>query len=229
MKAGIFGDFLNLFFPTLCEACKSVLVKQERHICTSCLYNLPKTHFHLDHNNSMAKLFWGRVSIDAAAAMYYFESGSKCRKILHQIKYRGKKELAMFLGIIYGRELFLCGRFTGIDMIIPVPLHPERLKKRGFNQSEWFGRGLARSLNKEVCSDVLVRCSGTETQTSKSRTERWDNVEKSFSLQNPEKIENKHLLLVDDVVTTGATLESCASALIKPPGITISILTIAFA
>ncbi len=229
MSAGIFQDFFNLLYPQLCAACRSVLVKQEKHICTRCIYNLPKTNFHLDQDNSMARLFWGRVKVEAAAACYYFESGSKCRKIIHQIKYRGKKELALFIGTIYGKELSLCGRFSGTDMIIPVPLHQERLKKRGFNQSEWFARGLACSLHKQVCNDILIRSAGAETQTNKSRIERWENVESSFSVQYPEKIENKHILLVDDVVTPGATLESCASLLMDTNGVSLSILTIAYA
>lgn len=177
----------------------------------------------------MAQLFWGRVRIEAAAACYYFERGSKCRKILHQIKYRGKKELALFLGTLYGKELSISGCFTDTDLLIPVPLHPYREKQRGFNQSEWFARGLAKSLGKKVVKDVLVRFAGTETQTNKSRIGRWENVENSFKLYLDDKIINKHILLVDDVVTTGATLESCASLLMTRPGVRISILTIAYA
>ncbi len=226
---GIQTDVFNLFYPLLCPACNSLLLKQETHICTDCLYKLPKTNFHLDANNSMAQLFWGRTRIKAAAACYYFERGSKCRKILHQIKYRGKKELALFLGILYGKELSGSGCFTEPHMLIPVPLHPSREKLRGFNQSEWFARGLAESLGKKVVTDVLVRVKGIETQTHKSRMERWENVENSFRINLEEKITQKHILLVDDVVTTGATLESCASLLMKTPGVDVSILTIAFA
>lgn len=227
--SGIHNDFFNLIYPLLCPACRSVLLKQETHICTDCLYKLPRTNFHLDINNSMAQLFWGRVRIEAAAACYYFERGSKCRKILHQIKYRGKKELALFLGTLYGKELSISGCFTDTDLLIPVPLHPYREKQRGFNQSEWFARGLAKSLGKKVVKDVLVRFAGTETQTNKSRIGRWENVENSFKLYLDDKIISKHILLVDDVVTTGATLESCASLLMTSPGVRISILTIAYA
>ena len=229
MVGGIVQDFFNLLYPPLCAACRSVLVKQEKHICTSCLYNLPKTNFHLDMDNSMARLFWGRIRIEAAAACYYFERGSKCRKIIHQIKYRGRKELALLIGTIYGKELSLCERFTSADMIIPVPLHPDRLRKRGFNQSEWFACGLACSFDKQVFKDILIRSENIETQTNKSRIERWENVENSFSVCYPERIENKHILLVDDVVTTGATLECCASLLMDTNGVSLSILTIAYA
>ncbi len=223
------GDFISLFFPSLCTACKSALVKQERLICINCLYNLPKTNFHLDENNTMARLFWGRVKIESAAAFYYFEKGSKCKKILHQVKYKGEKELALLIGKIYGRELFISGHFSDPEILIPVPLHYSREKTRGFNQSEWFARGLAHSLGKKVFNDTLIRFVDTKTQTNKSRTERWENVENSFMVQSPEKIINKHILLVDDVVTTGATLESCALSLIQYKKVRISILTMAYA
>ena len=133
------------------------------------------------------------------------------------------------MGRIYGRELSLSGRFTGGDMIIPVPLHPSREKQRGFNQSEWFARGLGESLGKTIANDILIRCAETETQTSKTRTERWENIENSFLVKYPEKIENKHILLVDDVVTTGATLESCAQTLKEAREVIISVLTLAYA
>lgn len=229
MFADIHKDLINLFYPRICAACRSVLVKHENYICIGCLYNLPKTNFHLDRDNSMAELFWGRVNIESAAAYYYFERGSKCRKILHQIKYRGNKELAYFLGSLYGNELYRAGSLSVPELIIPVPLHPKRLKKRGFNQSEWFARGVATGLKKPVRTDIIQRIAGIETQTRKSRTERWENVENSFSVVNPSEIENKHLMLVDDVVTTGATLESCASVLLEKGGMSISILTLAFA
>ena len=223
------GDFFNLFYPPECAACRSVLLKQESHICTSCLYNMPRTNFHLDHDNFMAQIFWGRVEIEKAAALYYFEKGGKCRKVLHQIKYRGNRELAFYLGTIYGSELSRAGMFKDTDTIIPVPLHLSREKKRGFNQSEWFARGLAEILCIPVLDQVLLRTVGTETQTRKSRIERWDNVSESFRVRYGNMIENKHILLVDDVITTGATLESCATVLLEIPGVKVSILTLAYA
>jgi ComF family protein len=222
-------DFFNLFYPPDCAACNTLLLKQESHICTSCLYNMPRTNFHLDPENPMAQLFWGRVKIENAAALYYFEKGNKCRKILHQIKYRGNNKLASYLGAIYGSELTRAGKFTDIDLLVPVPLHLSREKKRGFNQSEWFARGLAGILGKQVCSGILVRFLGTETQTSKSRTDRWDNVKDNFRIRDAGIMENKHILLVDDVVTTGATLDSCASVLLGKKGVRVSILTLAYA
>lgn len=222
-------DFFSLLYPPACAACSSVLLNQENHICTACLYNMARTNFHLDPDNSMAQLFWGRVKIENAAALYFFEKGSKCRKILHQIKYRGKKNLARYLGEIYGNDLLRSGQLTDVDILIPVPLHASKLKRRGFNQSEWFAGGLADILGKPLITKVLVRFLGTGTQTSKSRPERWENVKNSFRVRYPDIVEGKHILLVDDVVTTGATLEACAAALLKNSDVRVSILTMAFA
>ncbi len=223
------SDLLDLIYPRLCAGCRTTLVKQEEHICTRCLYMLPKTNFHEDRDNPMEQLFWGRVPVEAAAALYYFERGSKCRRILHHIKYRGRKELARYLGFIYGIELAGCRLFSEADLLLPVPLHHLRERKRGFNQSEWFAGGLASGMGKELAADVLVRFEGTGTQTSKSRLQRWENVENCFRVDKPEKVTGRHVILVDDVVTTGATLEACASALLESTGVRISILTIAYA
>jgi ComF family protein len=190
---------------------------------------MPRTNFHLDAHNPMAQVFWGRVKLENAAAMYYFEKGSKCRKILHQIKYKEKKELARYIGSIYGAELLRSGRYTDIEVILPVPLHPSKFKNRGFNQSEWFAKGLSEILGRPLLGGVLVRILEAETQTGKSRIERWENVKDNFMVRYPEMIENKHALLVDDVVTTGATLEACACVLLSNPDVRVSVLTLAYA
>ena len=229
MSGSLIKDLINLIYPALCPGCLETLRTDEKYICINCLYNLPKTNFHLDDNNPMAQLFWGRVKIVSAASFFYFEKGSRSRKVLHHIKYRGIKELALFLGRIYGNKLAAAGKFIFTDLIIPVPLHSSRERTRGFNQSEWFAMGLAESLGKQLCNDILIRSSQTSTQTNKTRIERWENVENCFIVKNQEKIENKHILLVDDVVTTGSTLESCALALTENTGANISILTLAYA
>jgi ComF family protein len=177
----------------------------------------------------MEQLFWGRLNIQSAAALYYFEKGSKSRKILHHIKYLGNKQLAEYIGVLYGSELARTGHFSETDLIVPVPLHHSREIVRGYNQSEWFARGLAKGLGKNVLPGILVRYIDTDTQINKSRTERWENVENCFRVRDPVRIENKHILLVDDVVTTGATLESCALAIMHKPCIKLSILTMAYA
>jgi ComF family protein len=225
----ILKDFVSLIYPPLCIVCKSVLMNQEDHICTSCHYNLPRTNFHLYPENSLAEEFWGRVYIENAAALYYFEKGGKGQKILHEIKYRKNRKLAFYLGEVYGKELLDNGKFTDADIIVPVPLHHARQKKRGFNQSEWFARGLSSIMAKPLSADNLTRILDTESQTKKSRIDRWDNVRSSFRVLFPGKFENRHIILVDDVVTTGATLDACATLLKGINGTKVSILALAFA
>jgi ComF family protein len=227
--AQIFNDFTKLFYPPVCVACGKVLVTQEKYICFSCIIKLPRTNFHLDKDNPMEQLFWGRLNIEAAAALYYFEKGSKSRKILHHIKYLGNRQLAEYIGVLYGSELARTGHFSKTDLLVPVPLHQSREVIRGYNQSEWFARGLAMGLGKKVLPDIIVRYINTDTQINKSRTERWENVENCFRVRDPALIENKHILLVDDVVTTGATLESCAMAIMQKACTKLSILTLAYA
>lgn len=222
-------DFLSLFFPNYCCACNTSLGRNERVICTSCLDKLPQTHFHLYAENPIAKLFWGKVQLHAAAALYYFHKGNKVQHLVHQLKYKGKKEVGIYLGEIYGKILAQNPSFSMVDIIIPVPLHQKKLKKRGYNQSEMFGIGLSKGMQKPMKTDVLYRTSFTETQTKKSREERWKNVETVFAVHQAEAYAGKHFLLVDDVITTGATMEACIHALEAVPNVKISIAAIAAA
>ncbi|MCB9336189.1 MAG: ComF family protein [Flavobacteriales bacterium] len=222
------NDFFNLIFPKLCYACNGTLLKHEREICTPCQIHLPKTNFHLDVDNKLNKIFWGRVDVESVAAFYYFNKGNKVQNLLHQLKYKGAKEVGEKIGILYGFELMNSSLFEKVDLIIPVPLHPKKHKKRGYNQSEWFAKGLVSSMQKELCLDVLFRNQFSETQTKKSRFNRWENVAEIFELRNQEKIRDKHILLVDDVITTGATLEACIKVL-KSEQCAVSVVTIACA
>lgn len=221
------NDFLSLVFPKVCYACGKSLFKKEDCICTYCHYHLPRTDFHLKADNPVHKLFWGRINIHAAAAMYLFNKGSKVQRLIHQLKYRGKKEIGISLGKYYGRELKRSPLFATADMVIPVPLHLKKLKKRGYNQSALFAQGIAESLQVENDTEVLIRAKASQTQTKRSRFDRWKNVEEIFQVTEPGKIEGKHILLADDVVTTGATLEACAAKLLEVPGTKISVVTIA--
>ncbi|MFH1004622.1 MAG: phosphoribosyltransferase family protein [Bacteroidota bacterium] len=173
------------------------------------------------------KLFWGRVDIFSATSLYGFLKGGKVQHLIHQLKYRGKKEIGVSIGKYYGNELKSSPLFRGMNIIIPVPLHPEKLKKRGYNQSETFAHGLSKSLEIENENDLLIRAYSSETQTKKSRFARWKNVESIFKITQPKKLQDKHILLVDDVVTTGATLESCAHKILDVPGTKVSVATIA--
>ncbi|NVO18697.1 MAG: ComF family protein [Bacteroidetes bacterium] len=222
-------DFISLLYPRLCFACGNSLFKHEQVLCTHCLFDLPRTNFHLQPDNPLDKVFWGRVPVKKTAALFYFTKGGKVQHLVHQLKYKGRKEVGIYTGIILGAELKKTPSFDGIDLIIPVPLHPRKQKKRGYNQSEQFAIGLSESTGIEMDIKSFVRTIATETQTRKSRFARFENVKEIFKVTNPLALENKHLLLVDDVITTGSTLESCANILLQIPGVSISMASIAYA
>jgi len=225
----LLDDFISLFFPHLCYACDDALRKNEKVLCSICLNALPKTDFHLKEDNPVAKLFWGRADIHAATAYYYFHKGDKVQHLIHQLKYNDAREVGIFIGEQMGYELKNVPAFSSVDVIVPVPLHSKKEKKRGYNQSVMFGLGLSRGLDKPLNTNILYRKRFTETQTRKTRSERWENVEDVFSVHNPEAFAGKHLLLIDDVITTGSTLEACIHALKTIPKAIISIATIATA
>lgn len=221
------NDFLSLIFPKVCAACGKSVFKYEESICAYCLYHLPRTNFHLYPDNPVIKLFWGRTNVSAASSLYLFNKGSKVQHLIHQLKYRGKKEIGISIGKYYGKELKNAPLFSSASVIVPVPLHARKLKKRGYNQSEAFARGIATSMNAELPDNILIRTHASGTQTRRSRFERWKNVESIFKVTAPEKIQGKHILLVDDVITTGSTLEACAEKILEVPGTRVSIATIA--
>lgn len=222
-------DFISLIFPKICVSCGKSLYKNEHSICTYCAYHLPKTNYHLDNENPVAKIFWGRTTIFSAAAFYNFNKGGQVQHLIHQLKYKGRSEVGVAVGKLYGYELMQSEYFKTVTIIIPVPLHPKRQKKRGYNQSDCFAEGLAKSMKAEADCKTLYRACESETQTKKSRFMRWKNVETIFQLRDLKTLEGKHVLLVDDVITTGATFEACAQTLLQVPGIKVSIAAIAYA
>jgi ComF family protein len=222
-------DFIFLLFPRICASCGNSLLAAEEVICLSCEFHLPKTHFHLMPDNPVTKLFWGRVQLESAASFLYFNKGSHVQKLIHQLKYKGRKDIGIFLGKEYGLLLRNTAPFSGIDVILPVPLHPKRLRKRGYNQSETIAEGLSVSMMIPHLHNILIRKTSTETQTKKTRFERWKNVTDAFSVPGSASLVKKHVLLVDDVITTGATLESCINTLSAIEGIRISLVTLAYA
>ncbi|MGZ3749913.1 MAG: ComF family protein [Mucilaginibacter sp.] len=229
LKTGYLADFVSLLFPELCQACGESLTAGEDLLCTDCRYHLPFTDFHLKPDNMVAQQFWGKINLEAAYAMCYFTKGGKMQQLMHQFKYRGIKKIGNLLGNIAGGQLAKSTAFNSVDLIIPVPLHKSRLRKRGYNQSTCFAEGLSQKLGAAVMENNLVRTRSTETQTHKSRFSRFENMQQVFVIQNPEALVNKHVLLVDDVVTTGSTLEACGAELLKIQGLKLSIATIACA
>ncbi|HRS54588.1 MAG TPA: phosphoribosyltransferase family protein [Bacteroidales bacterium] len=225
----LFDDFIYLLWPKTCVACGRSLFKHEENICNICYLELPKTNFHLYIDNPVSRLFWGRVKIEAAASFLYFNKGNKVQHIVHSLKYKGNKEIGIFLGKIYGEVLKYSPLFNIVDEIIPVPLHYKKFIYRGYNQSEMFGIGLSESMGKPLNTTTLLRDTFTETQTRKTRFNRWENVSEVFTLKDPLTIDNKHILLVDDVITTGATIEACTNALLKAQNTKVSLVSIACA
>lgn len=224
-----FKDFLELFFPSLCITCGDRLISQERFICINCWQDLPVTNFHLNTENKVAQLFWGRVQIENATSFFSYKKGSRYQKLIHFIKYKGMNELGFETGKRFGIVLADFPDYQMIDIVVPVPLHPKKQKQRGFNQSESIADGIAESMNLQVDFENLYRTTFTSTQTRKNRFERWQNVEGIFDVKNQEKFIDKHILLIDDVITTGSTLEACTFQLLKIEGVKVSIATLAFA
>ncbi len=222
-------DLILLFYPNVCILCGNTLFKNEQTVCTLCIYKLPKTNFHLVQNNPVNKIFWGRVNIQHASSFLYFRKKGMVQKLIHTFKYKNRKDIGILLGKLYGHELRESKLFDDVECIIPVPLHKKKLLERGYNQSLLFAYGLKESMDVEVLDDILYRKKHSATQTRKGRFERWENVEAIFELKNTEKIQNKHILLVDDVITTGATLEACVQILKQVSDLKVSIATIAYA
>jgi len=224
----LISDFLSLIFPNLCQVCGKSLFRGERILCLKCQHHLPKARFGEDPRNPAAQVFWGRVPAKLVITAFLYNKGNAVQKLVHRFKYRGVKEIGLFLGAELGREILKTPFGNEIDLIIPVPLHPKKQKKRGFNQSEIIGRGVSSVLNVDLNTTVLLRRSHSSTQTRKSKYQRWENVEHIFYVKSPEIIANKHILLLDDVITTGATMEACAQVLLKEEGVKLSLGAVAF-
>lgn len=201
--------------------------QNERFLCTKCLYHLPKNDYQRD--NEIEQRFWGRVKIELVASLLRFHKGSSAQKLLHHLKYKGYKEIGDTLGEQLGTALVSSAEFSTIDVIVPVPLHPKRLKKRGYNQSELIANGLARKLNKPIDTKTLIRIKENATQTNKGRFDRWENVSDIFALTDTNTLANKHVLLVDDVLTTGATIEACVKNILLSENAKVSVATLAAA
>ena len=224
----ILKNILFFAFPPCCEVCGRLLAESENLICSYCLLELPRTNFHTDENNSVAMLFWGRVKIEYASSWFYFYKGSPFQPLLHKLKYKGQKEIGIVLGRYFATEI-LKSPFCSADLILPVPLHPRKIRRRGYNQSEMIAIGISEVFQKELITHALIRTSHTDTQTKKNRFERFLNMDGKFIVAEPDIIQSKSCLLIDDVITTGSTIEACATALLEAGCREVLVLTLAVA
>lgn len=222
------SPLFHLFYPHNCIGCGSDVISKENFLCLECLNDLPHTHFAMHKNNPVEKKFWGRIALASAMSELYFSKGSMVQNMIHEFKYRGNKKAGHYFGNLVGISLLNSNRFD-IDLIIPLPLFEKKEKIRGFNQAEILCNGIAEILNKPVVRNNVVRKVFTDTQTKKHRIERWKNVEGIFYVNNPEELAGKHLLLVDDVITTGATIDACGTEILKIKDITLSVASLAVA
>ena len=223
------NDVIGLLFPELCNGCGTHLYYGEKEICTKCLFDLPFTDYHLFTDNRVAKQLWGRLPCNGAMAMLYFKKGTKVQNLIHSLKYKDKTAVGVKLGNLLGERLKLSQQYATIDLIIPVPLHPNKERTRGYNQSKYIADGIAEVLNLPVSSSHLLRKLATSSQTKKSRYIRYENMQEVFQISNGEELKNLHILLVDDVITTGATLEACGNSLLTAKVAQLSIAAVAFA
>lgn len=221
--------FSELFFPRNCKGCSSSLLHNETYLCRRCISNLPRTGFETWNENPVFQTFWGRAPIEFASSIYYYRKGELIQQLIHSLKYRNNREAGLFLGRIAGRQLIKSKLYLKPDYIVPVPLHPKKLRTRGYNQSELIASGLSETLGVPVSNELMMKTKHTASQTRKSHYERWENVDGIFKTREQQAFENTHILLIDDVITTGATLEACCNALLTTPGVRVSILTIGYA
>ena len=221
--------FLSLAYPNVCPGCGKTLTGHEHILCRRCTNNLPRTNFEWSNENPAFQSFWGRAPIQMAASAYYYRKGELLPRLIHQLKYKNRKDVGLFLGRLTGRLIKASPLFSTLHVVVPVPLHPRKLRIRGYNQCNLLAEGISEETGLPINSDTLVRDVYNPSQTRKGRFERWENVAGIFRVINPDAFENQHILLVDDVITTGATLEACCLPILQIPGSSISIITIGYA
>ncbi|MBG6186605.1 ComF family protein [Flavobacterium sp. CAN_S2] len=225
----MFESIINLFFPKVCSGCNSFLLSNENVICTVCRHDIPLTNHHLNPENDAFKKFYGRIPVVHTSALFYFHKKGIVQELIHNLKYKGHEEIGAILGEWYAEDLKTITLLQTVDEIIPVPLHRRKLKERGYNQVTAFGKALSSGLNIDYNDSILVRNVYSKTQSKKNLLGRTEGIESTFDVSFTEKDHNKHFLLIDDVITTGSTLEACSRALLKIPGAKISIVCMAMA
>jgi len=225
----VFNYIIDLFFPKICSGCRSLLVTNETVICTKCRHEMPLTQYHLDDKNEAVKKFYGKVNIEYISALLYFNKKGIVQELIHNLKYKGQEEIGTLLGSWYVNDLKNLNLKIPFDVIIPVPLHKRKFKERGYNQVATFGKALSEGLKIPYDDSVLFRKIYSKTQSKKNLSGRSENINNMFDVIISEENHNKHFVIIDDVLTTGATLEACSRALLKIPGAKISIVCMAMA
>ena len=225
----IVGSTMHLLYPHVCTGCGSDLLEADSLLCLTCMHDLPHTNFAALPNNPVEKDFWGRINLVAAYSQFYFSKAFLMQHLIHHLKYKGNTKIGFYLGEIMGKTMLQSNRFSTMDALLPLPLYPDKEHKRGYNQATVICNGISSVMNIPVLSSAVIRQHATETQTRKHRTERWENVKDSFKVVKPGELNGKRLLLVDDVVTTGATLEACGNVMLQAADVKLGIATLAYA
>lgn len=225
----LLSNFISLFYPKLCVICGDPLVAGESYFCLECFLKLPKTNYHLSPDNRATDRFAGKIPISTGASWLYYDKGGISQKLISEIKYRDNRNLGEWMGALLAKDWLASGFFQRIDCLIPVPLHPSKEKKRGFNQSEMIALGISQITGIRINTKNVIRKNASETQTKKSLFERWKNTKDLFEAKDIDFFDNKHVLIVDDVLTTGSTLEAVAQSILKAKDVKISILSLAIA
>ena len=220
-------NLLNLFFPDVCYACNSLLTDNELHICTNCRHEMPLTNFHDDSNNAVHKTLYGRVKFENATALLHFSKKGIVQQLMHNLKYRGHETIGVVLGQWLGEELKTLEGYRAIEVVVPVPLHKAKLRKRGYNQVDKFALALSKALDAELNTTTLVKITNSKTQVFKDRLKRSSDINSNFTVVDLDSLRGKHVLLVDDIITTGATIEACANAMNKIHDIKLSLALMA--
>ena len=222
------SSFIHLIYPHNCEGCGTDIVNDKSFLCTKCFYQLPQTGFIANADNPIEKKLYGRIKIEEAGAGYYFSKDGLLQHLVAQLKYKSNKEMGLYLGRLLGYQLMATNRFDGVEALIPLPLNNKKLSKRGYNQAEIICKGIASVWTKPIITGAVIRLIDTATQTNKSLTDRWENMEGAFAIADAAKIEGRHIALIDDIITTGASIESCGHELLKVKGVKLSVMSVGF-
>ena len=229
MLKSLLSDFLHLIYPHNCEGCGSDTLNQDSFLCAKCLYQLPHTGFIEKADNPLERKLYGRLNVQHAGAGFYFSKDGLLQHLVAQLKYKNNKEMGLYLGKLLGYQLMDCKRFDDVEILIPLPLNRKKENKRGYNQSEMICQGIASVWKRPIVTDAISRVINTATQTKKNRSDRWENVDGVFAVTNPEKLKGKHIALLDDIITTGASIDACGNELLKVSGVKLSIISVGYA